>query len=113
MGVKKEILSFFNGADALEEFQHFKDNQINLPDIILLDINMPIMDGWEFLHAFRKIQIDTSSKIPIYIVSSSIANEDIEKSKLYPEIIDYLTKPLELDIISSIISASSANRDSH
>jgi CheY-like chemotaxis protein len=64
---------------------------------------MPIMDGWEFLNEFRKIQSENSTKIPIYIVSSSIANEDIEKSKQYPEIIDYLSKPLELETIVSII----------
>lgn len=103
MGIHQEVISFLNGADALEELLHLKNNQEDLPGIILLDINMPIMDGWEFLNEFRKIQSENSSKIPIYIVSSSIANEDIEKSKQYPEIIDYLSKPLELETIVSII----------
>lgn len=104
MGIHQEVISFLNGLDALEEFIQLKNNQEDLPGIILLDINMPIMDGWEFLNEFRKIQSENPSKIPIYIVSSSIANEDIEKSKKYPEIIDYLSKPLELETIVSIIN---------
>lgn len=105
LGINQEIISFLNGADALEELLQLKNNQEELPGIILLDINMPIMDGWEFLNEFRKIQSENSTKIPIYIVSSSIANEDIEKSKSYPEIIDYLSKPLELETLVSIINS--------
>lgn len=105
MGINQEVISFLNGADALEELLQLKNNQEALPGIILLDINMPIMDGWEFLNEFRKIQSENSTKIPIYIVSSSIANEDLEKSKTYPEIIDYLCKPLELETLVSIINS--------
>jgi CheY-like chemotaxis protein len=105
MGINQEVISFLNGADALEELLQLKKNQEALPGIILLDINMPIMDGWEFLNEFRKIQSENSTKIPIYIVSSSISNEDIEKSKTYPEIIDYLSKPLELETLVSIINS--------
>lgn len=105
MGINQEVLSFLNGADALEEFLQLKNNQEDLPGIILLDINMPIMDGWEFLNEFRKIQSDNPTKTPVYIVSSSIANEDIEKSKSYPEIIDYLSKPLELETLVAIINS--------
>lgn len=104
MGVNNEVLSFLNGADAMEELIKLKNNDEILPSIILLDINMPIMDGWEFLKEFRKLHSNISQKIKVYIVSSSIANEDIEKSKTFPEIVDYLTKPVELDTLVSIIN---------
>lgn len=104
MGVNNEVLSFLNGADALEELIKLKNNNENLPSIILLDINMPIMDGWEFLKEFRKLHSNISQNIKVYIVSSSIANEDIEKSKTFPEIVDYLTKPVELETLASIIT---------
>lgn len=103
MGVSNEILSFLNGADALEELIKLKNDHEDLPGIILLDINMPIMDGWEFLNEFRKLSEDISKKVSVYIVSSSIASEDIEKSKTFPEIVDYLTKPVELDTLVSIV----------
>jgi CheY-like chemotaxis protein len=103
MGVTNEIISFLNGADALEELIMLKYNNEDLPSIILLDINMPIMDGWEFLTEFRKLREGISKEIQIYIVSSSIATEDIEKSKTFPEIVNYLTKPVELETLASII----------
>jgi CheY-like chemotaxis protein len=102
MGINNEVISFLNGSDALEEIIQNKNNSEELPGIILLDINMPIMDGWEFLTEFRKI--NNNKKIPIYIVSSSIANEDFEKSKTYPEILDYLSKPVELETLESILN---------
>jgi CheY-like chemotaxis protein len=104
MGIHNEVISFLNGADALEELIQIKNNQGELPGIILLDINMPIMDGWEFLTEFRKVNTNNYKKIPIYIVSSSIANEDFEKSKTYPEILDYLSKPVELETLESILN---------
>jgi CheY-like chemotaxis protein len=62
------------------------------------------MDGWEFLTEFRKLNSTAPKKIPIYIVSSSIANEDFEKSKTFPEIIDYLSKPVELETLETILN---------
>jgi CheY-like chemotaxis protein len=106
MGVNNEVLSFLNGADALEELIKLKNNNEDLPSIIFLDINMPIMDGWEFLTEFRKINATVLNKISVYIVSSSIAIEDIEKSKTFPEIVDYLTKPVEIDTLASILKGS-------
>jgi CheY-like chemotaxis protein len=106
MGVNNEVLSFLNGADAWEELIKLKNNNEDLPSIIFLDINMPIMDGWEFLTEFRKINATVLNKISVYIVSSSIAIEDIEKSKTFPEIVDYLTKPVEIDTLASILKGS-------
>jgi CheY-like chemotaxis protein len=103
MGISNEVISFLNGADALEELTQIKNENGELPGIILLDINMPIMDGWEFLTEFRKVNANNYKKIPIYIVSSSIANEDFEKSKTFPEILDYLSKPVELETLESIL----------
>jgi CheY-like chemotaxis protein len=104
MGINNEVISFLNGSDALEELTKLKNDNQELPGIILLDINMPIMDGWEFLTEFRKLNSTAPKKIPIYIVSSSIANEDFEKSKTFPEIIDYLSKPVELETLETILN---------
>ncbi len=104
MGINNEVISYLNGSDALEELLQFKNNNQELPGIILLDINMPIMDGWEFLTEFRKLNSTNTKKIPIYIVSSSIANEDFEKSKTFPEILDYLSKPVELETLEKILN---------
>ncbi len=103
MEIENEVISYLNGVDALDDLMQMKKNQEQLPTLILLDINMPIMDGWEFLFEFRKIQAEIPNKVAIYIVSSSIANEDKEKSKTFPEIVSYLSKPIELETLASIV----------
>ncbi|HQR94582.1 MAG: hypothetical protein B7Y15_07595 [Bacteroidetes bacterium 24-39-8] len=101
--IEHAVNSFSNGKEALKGLTSMIDQQLPIPEIIFLDINMPIMDGWEFLKAFREIQATLSSKIPIYIISSSIAAEDREKAKHFPEIVGYLSKPVELETLASII----------
>src|SRR3970282_656227 len=70
------ISSFKNGKEALDAVNNsINDNEI-LPDIILLDINMPIMDGWEFMEEMTLLKPSISKQIIVYVVSSSIAVED-------------------------------------
>jgi len=73
-----------------------------IPDIILLDIYMPVMDGWEFLDEYRMLSFDKSS-IRIYMLTSSDNDNDLIESKNYAEISDYFIKPLEEDILERII----------
>ncbi len=103
LDLDSSINSYANGVDALKGITSLIDQQQPIPEIIFLDINMPIMDGWEFLNAFREIQAKLPSQIPIYIISSSIAAEDKEKAKRFPEIAGYLSKPVELETLASII----------
>jgi CheY-like chemotaxis protein len=88
------VSSFKNGKDAIDALKNSLENKEALPNIILLDINMPIMDGWEFMEEMVALKSRISESINIYIVSSSIALEDKNKAKNYPEIIAYLSKPI-------------------
>ena len=92
-----EISSFKNGKDAIDELYNNTKNIGGIPDIILLDINMPIMDGWEFMDELGVIKPKINAEIMVYIVSSSIAIEDKNKSKNYENILGYLSKPVTLD----------------
>lgn len=72
------------------------------PELLLLDINMPIMDGWEFLAALH--QCMPEHLLRIAILTSSVSEEDRAKAALYPSLVAYLTKPLTLEKISAIWS---------
>jgi len=85
---------FPNGKEAFLALKAAsKQNEI-LPDIILLDINMPIMDGWEFMEVMSSMEDQNIKKINICISSSSIAEEDKNRAKIYPSILSYLSKPI-------------------
>ena len=99
-----EISSFKNGKDAINELYKSTENNGGIPDIILLDINMPIMDGWEFMDELGVLKPKFNTEIMVYIVSSSIAIEDKNKSKNYENILGYLSKPVTIDDLILIAS---------
>jgi len=98
------VCSFKNGKDAIDALNDSLENDDDLPDFILLDINMPVMSGWEFMKAFGLIKSSIGKQIIIYIVSSSIATEDKNKSKTYPDILGYLSKPVSINDLLLIAS---------
>lgn len=100
---RMHFLPYNNGEEAITALKQLSVSNVELPDIILLDINMPVMDGWEFLNNFIKLKSQIDKKIEIYILSSSSANEDINKSKKYAEISGYLCKPIGTEALRNII----------
>ncbi len=92
------ITQFDNGSDALE---YFKGNgKEGTPYLVLLDINMPIMDGWEFLDAVYEQGLE--SKMVVIILTSSVDILDMEKAKKYDNIICFEQKPLTVDKVGAI-----------
>lgn len=94
------VLSYKNGEEALASLKELSHDE--LPDIILLDINMPVMGGWQFLDEFVKLKADIDKKIAIYILSSSSAPGDKIRSKVYEDIAGYINKPIAADKIKQI-----------
>jgi len=98
------ILVFKNGKEAID---FFKDSE-SLPDLILLDLNMPIMNGWEFLEAFNPInkQLGNITTPNLYVVSSSIDPVDSEKAKKIECVRDYISKPISIQNFEQIFSVA-------
>lgn len=89
------ILIYKNGQEALNALSALIKEQKTLPEVILLDLNMPILDGWGFLDEITKIKIE--QLLTIFIVSSSIDPADFKKAKEYNHVSNYVVKPVTLD----------------
>lgn len=100
LNICNEVITFVNGDEAIKEFE--KPNS-SIPNIILLDINMPILNGWDFLAEFIKIAIP--HKVAIYLISAHISNEDLIKAKNQKEITGILNDPTDSKILTDIVSA--------
>jgi CheY-like chemotaxis protein len=95
-----EIMACLNGKFAIDRLVEIQRNDPSrLPDYILLDINMPIMNGWEFLDEYKRLNIDANGKTKIFIISSSVFSNDINKARSYPLVKDFISKPLNVDKI--------------
>jgi CheY-like chemotaxis protein len=80
--------------DAREALTYFRDGSKLLPDFVFLDLNMPFMDGWEFLEEFAKLSEAMTRKPTISLLTSSIDLHDIERSKKYRYVSHFFSKPL-------------------
>lgn len=91
---EKEISTFLSPIEALTGFS--KLSNCGFPDLILLDLNMPKLNGFEFLDALYK-QNEKFKSIKVCILTSSSNEEDKRKSNEYPSVIEFITKPLSVD----------------
>ncbi len=106
MELCRNVQSYPNGENAILTIKQSLSDNGHLPDVILLDINMPIMNGWEFMEEFIKLLPEIEKKISIYISSSSIAIEDKMKASSYHAIQSYLTKPIESETLINIMKSN-------
>ena len=87
------VHSVLTAQDAVEYLQARYVGGQPLPDVIFLDINMPEMNGWEFMEVYTGLDIPKDN-ISIYMLSSSQNDEDVQLAKSHPLITDFLKKPL-------------------
>jgi CheY-like chemotaxis protein len=95
------IFEYRDGYEAYLALKQMHDQGEQMPDVIFLDINMPIWDGWDFLDEIVKLELQLIFEI--YLVSSSTSPYDREKAEKYPLIKRFLTKPLEIEVLKSIL----------
>ena len=90
----RKVLMFSDGDQAIRFIESNADKPDELPDIVLLDLNMPVMDGWDFMNAFVKIRPKIGKKITIFVATSSVNPEDQRRALEVSAVTDYIIKPI-------------------
>ncbi len=99
------IMSMLYVVEALEYLSQKIIQKQALPEIILVDINMPHLNGWDFMDAFEKMEAEAIKNVRVYVYTSSIYYKDLEKVKSYKSVIKLITKPFTDEMISEILGA--------
>lgn len=98
-----KVITFFDGEKAMEYLQENRGAAEALPDYVLLDINMPVMDGWDFLDHYKDVKGDLVKIPKIYLVSSSVHDEDINRANGSDDVEAYVVKPVTMEKVKEII----------
>ncbi|MUH37382.1 response regulator [Zobellia amurskyensis] len=98
-----ELLVYENGLDAIESFQEMIDEDTTLPSLILIDINMPVMGGWDFISEMREIWPKDKEEPTVYMMTSSLSPMDIETAKTFKLENNYLIKPIYAEALQAIL----------
>ncbi|MGB7394024.1 MAG: response regulator [Pricia sp.] len=103
IGLTPELLIFENGEDALEAFKKWLSAGETLPSPLFIDLNMPVMDGWDLVSELHLL-ISSKKQMPeIFIMTSSIDHRDIEKAKIYGLEANYLIKPVSGEDLKRVL----------
>lgn len=101
-GIGENVRAFSDAQDVLDYLRQYSFQAEQLPDLILLDLNMPVMDGWDFLNDYAGFYKDLAKQIGIFVLTSSIDDKDRRKVDNYSFVKGYLTKPLSSEIITKL-----------
>ena len=102
-GFTQEIKTFESGTAALAHIWKLSPSHPEkFPDMIFLDIAMPIMNGWDFLDSIKNLSDSVLKNCKLFILTSSIDQVDIDHAKKYKMVIDFISKPLTVGKLQSI-----------
>ncbi|NLR93042.1 MULTISPECIES: response regulator [Flammeovirga] len=102
-GVTKKCTFFLSAEEGLEYIKEEHNENNPLPEIIFLDINMPKMNGWDFLDAYDQLDESLRKKITLFMLTTSTNEDDKAKANTYNTVKGFLSKPLTEDSLRSAL----------
>lgn len=112
MSFAQSIVTLTTVQEALDSLALAVQGKMDMPDIIFLDMEMPGLNGWDFLETFRMHPESVKKECRIFMLSSSINEADALKAKQYKDMCDFIVKPLSQEVVKSIkASADSIEPD--
>ncbi|MGN0004001.1 MAG: response regulator [Sphingobacterium composti] len=98
------VCSYENALDALDGLKSDYDQQLELPDYLFVDINMPYMTGWELMEKIKEKEYAFLQNCKIFIISSSPLESDVQRIQQYPYINDYILKPVSKEKLLHLLT---------
>ena len=98
------VVSIESAREAIDYLKNKNDHEDAHPDLIFLDINMPGMNGWEFVEEYKKLDKELRSKAVIVMLTTSDNPDDVAKAKTHEVLADFRTKPLTKEMLGEIIA---------
>ncbi|MDN5204152.1 response regulator [Fulvivirgaceae bacterium BMA10] len=99
-----DINTCVNGKEAINYLAHKMSRIFELPDIILLDINMPIMNGWEFIETYKKLLPNLKKRPFVWMLSSTMWPEELERVKACSVLSGFISKPLRCENVLELLN---------
>lgn len=97
VGFTDNVIEFTKASDALTYLKNNIRTKENLPDVIFLDLQMPVFDGWDFINVYEELKEKTDKEILLFTLSSSVNPKDLTKAKNNQHVVEYIQKPLMED----------------
>ncbi len=100
--IDADIVFFNTSQKGINYLEDLIERGAEFPDLILLDIEMPVMNGWDFLEVYKKFQKSHTFGSKVIIFTTSIVEQDMAKAKSYEEVEDFVNKPMTIELLKSI-----------
>lgn len=108
----RKVKAFHSAQSALSELEHLLNaNPEEIPEIIFLDINMPFMNGWDFLDEFSKFPSEKFKHCKVFILTSSFDKKNVDKSIIYIMVQDFITQPLTEEKLKGIFADTNSEME--